>query len=90
MVPSTPLMSSIEVDHFDQKDEDEYFQDMASVRQKGTVDAYIVEFQRIAVMVPNIFEKRLTFLFMEGLLNPLSDMVKTFAPTSLQDAIKRA
>lgn len=77
-------------DCFNQKNEDENFQDLVSVRQKNMVDAYILEFQRIVVMVPNIYEKRVTFLFMEGLLEPLTGMVKTFSHTTLQDAIKRA
>jgi hypothetical protein len=34
------------------------------------VDAYISEFQRIAVMVTDVSEHRLIMLFIEGLLNP--------------------
>lgn len=50
---------------------------------------YIIEFQQISMMMPNISKNMVTFLFMEGLLDPLRSMVKVFTPTYLQDAIKR-
>lgn len=49
----------------------------------------MAKFQRIAMMVPSISEKRVTFLLMEGLAEPLSGLVKVFSPMQLQDAIKR-
>lgn len=41
-------------------------------------------------MVPNISEKRITFLFVEGLLDPLKGFVWGFEPSNLPDVIKRA
>lgn len=78
------------LDFFDLRDEDEYFWDLASVKQKGSIDAYIAEFQQKVVMVPNISQKRMTSLFEEGLLEPLKCLVKAFSPITLQEAIKRA
>jgi hypothetical protein len=43
----------------------------------------------MAVMVTNIFEKRLVMLFTKGLVKPLGGWVKAFRPTTLQDAIMR-
>jgi hypothetical protein len=38
------------------------------LRQTGTVEAFISEFQRVAVAVTNISEPRLVMLFIEGLV----------------------
>eukprot|EP01018_Ginkgo_biloba_P011778 Gb_39290 [translate_table: standard] len=43
----------------------------------------------IAVMVPDVSERRLTYLFMEGLRELLRGLVKAFDPESLHVAIKR-
>jgi len=77
------------LDQFKQKDEDEYFRDLASLKKKTTMKAYVAEFHKIVVMVTNIAKKRLTFLFLEGLLEPLRGLVKAFVPPSLQEAIQR-
>eukprot|EP01018_Ginkgo_biloba_P004218 Gb_09021 [translate_table: standard] len=74
---------------FERKDE-EYFRELARIRHQTSVESYVTEFQRVAVMVPNVLERRLTFLSIKGLFKPLKGLVKAFAPSSLQDAIKRA
>jgi hypothetical protein len=51
------------------------------------VEAYIDEFQRLAVMVQYMSPTRLMILFTEGLMEPLKGWVKAFKPTILQDAI---
>lgn len=48
----------------------------------------MTEFQRLAVMIHHIPEERLTFLFIEGLAEPLRGMVKVSSPRSLDDAIR--
>lgn len=59
------------VKRFDRKKEDDCFRDLTSLRQSEAVDEYVAEFQRIAVMIHNISEGRLTFMFLEGLMEPL-------------------
>lgn len=41
-------------------------------------------------MVPNISERRLVVLFMEGLMEPLRGWLKAFDPPTLQEAMKKA
>jgi hypothetical protein len=52
-------------------------------------EAYIDEFQRLAVMVQDMSPTRLMMLFTEGLMEPLKGWVKAFKPTSLQEAIRK-
>jgi hypothetical protein len=59
------------------------------LRQTGITEAYITEFQRMAVMVIDILEQRLVMLFTEGLIEPLIGWVKAFRPTALQDDIMK-
>lgn len=51
------------LDRFEKKDEEEYFRELATLQQTTTVEAYIEEFQKISVMVTNISDKRVSFLF---------------------------
>lgn len=78
------------VERFDRKDPESYFRDLAQLRQSGSLESYIGDFQRLSVMVPNISERRLVVLFMEGLLEPLRGWIKAFDPLSLQEAMKKA
>jgi hypothetical protein len=52
-------------------------------------EAYIDEFQRLAVMVQKVDMSltRLMILFTEGLMEPLKGWVKAFKPTNPQEAI---
>jgi hypothetical protein len=78
------------VHRFDRRDPEMSFRDLAQLKQTGSADAYISDFQRISVMVTDIFEARLVMLFTEGLTEPLRGWVKAYKPTSLQDAVSRA
>jgi hypothetical protein len=78
------------VHRFDRRDLEMSFRDLAQLRQTGSVDAYILDFQRISVMVTDISEARLVMLFIEGLTEPLRGWVKAYKPTSLQDAVSSA
>jgi hypothetical protein len=60
------------------------------LKQTGSADAYISDFQRISVMVTDIFEAHLVMLFTEGLTEPLRGWVKAYKSTSLQDAVSKA
>ena len=63
---------------------------MAQRKQTGSAEAFISEFQRIAVIVTYVSESRLTMLFTKALTEPLRGWVKTYKPLTLQDAISRA
>lgn len=41
------------LDRFERKDED-FFRELAALQQRSTMEAYVEEFQKISVMVPNI------------------------------------
>jgi hypothetical protein len=77
------------MDRFDGKDPEIHFRDLAQLRQTGTAEAFITEFQRVAVAVTIISKPRLIMLFTEGLTEPLRGWVKAYRPPTLQDAILR-
>lgn len=54
------------------------------------MDEHVIEFQRIVVMIDNILKGRLTFMFLEGLMESLQGMVRVFVPKTLDDAIRAA
>jgi hypothetical protein len=64
------------MDRFDRRDPEIHFRDLAQLRQTGTAEAFISEFQRVAVVVTDISEPRLVILFTEGLTEPLRGWVK--------------
>ena len=78
------------VHRFDRRDPEMSFRDLAQLKQTGSAEAYISDFQRISVMVTDISEARLVMLFTEGLTEPLRGWVKAYKPTMLQDAVSRA
>jgi hypothetical protein len=55
------------MDRFDKRDPQIHFRDLAQLRQTGTPEAFITEFQRVVVTVTDISELRLGMLFIEGL-----------------------
>ncbi|KAH9305248.1 hypothetical protein KI387_009652, partial [Taxus chinensis] len=75
---------------FDMKDPKIHFRELAQLKQEASVERYVVHFQKLAIMVLDISERRLIVLFMEGLTEPLRGLVKAFEHPSLQDAIKRS
>jgi hypothetical protein len=77
------------MDRFDRRDLEIHFRDLAQLRQTGTAEAFISEFQRVAVAVTDISEPRLVMLFTEGLTEPLRGWVKAYRPHSLQDVVRR-
>lgn len=54
------------------------------------MDAYIVEFQRLSVLVTDISPRRLVVLFCDGLVDPLRGWVKVHDPLILAEATKKA
>jgi hypothetical protein len=77
------------MDRFDQGDPELHFRELTQLRQTGSPEIYIEEFQRIAVMVLDVSQERLMMLFIEGLMEPLKFWVKAFNPTNLHEALCR-
>ena len=75
---------------FRSKDPEIHFRDLAQLKQTGSAEAFISEFQRIVVIVTNVSESRLIMLFSEALTEPLQWWVKAYKPSTLQDVINRA
>lgn len=75
---------------FDKNDVEEYFKELATLKQTSSLNEYIEAFEQISVQVQNISPRRVIFLFVDGLLDPLRGLVKSFEPPSLEEAIKRA
>jgi hypothetical protein len=77
------------IECFDKKDPEIHFRELAQLKQTGSPEDFISEFQRVVVMVTDISESRLVMLFTEALAEPLRGWVKAYKPTTLQDAISR-
>jgi len=60
------------------------------LRQTGSVDQFIAEFQILSVLVTDIFKRSRVVLFMDGLAGPLKGWVKGFNPSTLLEAISKA
>jgi len=75
---------------FDKKDVEEYFKGMATLKQTSSLNEYIEVFDQISMQVQNISPRRVIFLFIDGLLDPLRGLVKSFEPLSLEEVFKRA
>ena len=71
------------IERFDRKDPEIHFKEMAQLKQTGSAEAFISEFQRIGVMVTDVSESRLTMLFTEALTEPLWGWVKSYKPPTL-------
>ena len=67
-------------ERFDQRYHDISFRYLVEIIQVGTLEAYILEFQKVDVMVTNISESSLILLFTEGLVEPLKGLVKAYDP----------
>jgi hypothetical protein len=83
-ITSYPEFTQRLIDRFDQGDPELHFRELTQLRQTGSPEGYIEEFQRVAVMVPDVSQARLLMLFTEGLLEPLRGWVKAFKPHNLQ------
>jgi hypothetical protein len=77
------------MEKFDRKDSYIHFRDLAQLRQIGTAEAFITEFQRLAMAVIDISETSIIILFTERLTEPLRGWVKAYMPPTLQDSILR-
>ena len=77
------------MERFDKRDTKTHFRELAQLKQTGSVEAFISEFQRVVVMLTDVFESRLVMLFTEDLTKPLRGWVKAYKTSTLQDAISR-
>ena len=68
---------------FDREEPKIHFRELAQLKQRGSAEAFIFEFQRVAVMVANVSENRLIMLFTEALTEPLRGWVKSYKPSTL-------
>ena len=71
------------MDMFDMRDLEIHFRDLAQLRQTGIAEAFITEFQWVAMEVSDISEPKLIMLFTEGLTGPLRGWVKAYRPPTL-------
>ena len=51
------------MERFDKRDLKIHFRELAQLKQTGSAEAFISEFQRVVVMVTDVFESRLVMLF---------------------------
>ena len=77
------------IDQSDNKDMELNFKDLAQLRQTGSIDQYIGEFQKLSILVTKFFERRWILLFIDRLAEPLKGWVKGFNPTTLLEVIKK-
>ena len=74
---------------FDKRDLEIHYRELAQLKQTGSAEAFISEFQRVAVMVTVLSESKLVMLFTKALTKPLRGWVKAYKPSTLHDAIDR-
>ena len=78
------------IEWFKGKDPKLNFKDLAQLRQTGSVDQFIVEFQKLSILVTDISKRRRVVLFMDGLIEPLKGWVKGFNLATLLEVINKA
>ncbi|XP_059066288.1 uncharacterized protein LOC131857619 [Cryptomeria japonica] len=78
------------IKRFERKHPQKDFKELTLLRQRGTVEEYITEFQKICVRVSGVDEDRLTYLFVEGLKDSIKGLMRALKPPTLDDAIDKA
>jgi hypothetical protein len=63
---------------------------LAQLKKTGEIESYIIEFQRLVVLVRDISKRRLVVSFMDGLIELLKSWVKGFNLDTLAAIIKKA
>ena len=71
------------VERFDRKDPEQHFFELTKLRQTGSAEAYISDFLRVSVMVPDLSTARMVYMFVEGLSEPLRGLVRLTRPATL-------
>ena len=75
------------MERFDRKYHEIPFKELTQLKQNGTPEAYLLEFQNLSVMVYDISMDRLVLLYTKGVEEPFKGPVKAHNPTTLKDAI---
>jgi hypothetical protein len=75
------------MERFERRDIEVHLRDLTQLRKTGSVEAFIIELCRKAMVVSDISEHRLVTLFTKALMEPLRGWVKDFKPHTLQEAI---
>ena len=57
------------------------------LKQVGTLEAYMLEFEKISVMVYDICMARLVLIFIEVLTEPFRGLMKSHKPATLKDSM---
>lgn len=63
---------------------------MDSFETNRSLDQYIVDFQRLPVMVADVTERRLNSLLIVGFTDAFIGFVTAFEPSSLHGAVRKA
>ena len=75
------------VERFDRRHPKAHVRELTQLKQTGHIKHYISEFLRVLVMVPNLSDARRVYTFIEGLLEPLPQLVKSRKPSTLQEVV---
>ena len=75
---------------FDQIDPEWYFKRLTQLRQEGSVMEFAREFEKLSAVVPKISQRRLTYLFIDGLKESIKSAMGAHDPKKLEDAIQKA
>jgi hypothetical protein len=78
------------IERFDRKDPELHFRELAQLKQIGSLEAYISEFERVAVIVSDISEGCLVIFFVDGIMDPLRGWLEAYKPKYLQDVVNRS
>ena len=77
------------IERFDQRDLEEHFVELTTLKQTGSSDTYISEFLRLSMMVPDLSSAKMIYMFIDGLAEPLRGLVRSTRPATLHDAVGR-
>ena len=78
------------IKRFDRVDPEWYFKRLTQIKQEGSVSEFAREFKKLSAMVPELSQKRLTYLFIDGLKEPIKSAIGAHEPTNLEEAIQKA
>jgi hypothetical protein len=76
------------IDRFDREDPDHHSMELTKIKQTGSAETFIEEFQKVSVMVPDVSESKLLMMYIEELIEPVKGWVKYFKHVTLQDVIE--
>ena len=75
------------MERFERKDPELPFKELAQLKQVGTPEAYMLEFEKLSVMVSDVSMDMLVLLFTKGLKKPLRGIAKYHNLVTLKDSM---